>query len=145
MSNAERKRQLAAEIARARSAMTRNVESLRASLDVATRVKSSIRSNPWPWLGAAAAVGGITWVLLRPRRALPPPSGLWENLTTKYGPARAVPVEQKVARGGAALAAVLALGRWVFPLVRPLLLSYLSQRAGSYFGGGEPATPRRPE
>ena len=51
------KSEILAEIARSRADIVSDAASLRAELDVATRVKKSVVMRPFAWLGSAAALG----------------------------------------------------------------------------------------
>ncbi len=142
MNDLDRKRQLLIELARARAAMTRQGAGVRAGLDVSGRLKESVRSNPVPWVVGGVVVAGAFVLLVGSRRqATPAPANVWRDLSAKYGPPREE-VLPTAAKTGVALAAITAAVRWLLPIFRPLLVTWISQRVSAHVSRGDP--PPRP-
>lgn len=140
MDEAERKRQLLIELARARAAMSRAGSGVRDGLDFGSRVKASVRENPSWWIGGA--VGGIGLILLiarvrRPKVVVAP--RLKHSNETTVSDA-AIAVAQPAAAAGV-LGVLAMVARWVFPMVRPLIMSWVADKAAEWMGkkGDEPA------
>lgn len=56
-------------IGQSRSAVDHHARTLRDKLDVPTRIKSSLNSNPLAWFGGSVGVGLLTsWILRRPKK-----------------------------------------------------------------------------
>jgi hypothetical protein len=114
------------EIALSRTAVKQASEAVRHELDYPTKVKNSVRSNPFAWLGGAALVG---YILAGPKT----------KVKTVYKKGRPAPPDAKGRKGKEEEAkAVRDVGffgilaaavRFVFPLVKPALQSFLMSRA----------------
>jgi hypothetical protein len=114
------KEQLVAELARTRSAIARDSAALRQELDMKAKFNRVVRRNPLAWFGGAAALG---WMLAGPKtrtrtRTLVQPA--------KTGEKRARSEEKTVARTGF-LAVLLGVGRFLFPLLKPVISSYATK------------------
>lgn len=114
------KSELLAEIARSRAAIARDAASVREELDVAARLKNSVRKRPFAWLGAAAAFG---YILAGPKTRTKTVTKLVKGPAT--GAAKA---EKK--RPRTFLDILLALFKLALPLVRPALSAYAARSIG---------------
>ncbi|MBS0660872.1 MAG: hypothetical protein JSR82_21850 [Verrucomicrobia bacterium] len=134
MDDAERKRQLLLELARARAAMARAGGGVREGLDFKTRLKHSVHQNPAWWIGGAAAGLGVILLVARVRRpkvVVAPPRKLRANEAAATEAAAAV--AQPVA-AGAAFGVVATVGRWLLPVLKPLVMSWIAKKAGEWLG-----------
>lgn len=113
------KEEILAEIARSRASITRDAAAVRNSLDFAAKIKSSVRSRPFSWLGGATAVGYI----------LAGPKIRTKTLTKDAQGKITVPGEIKKTRGFFGL--LSGLIKLAFSLLRPALSAYAVRRFGA--------------
>lgn len=114
------KEQIVAELARTRSALGRDCAALRQELDMKAKFNRVVRRNPLAWFGGAAALG---WMLAGPKtrtrtRTLVQPAKAGEK------PVR--PEEKVVARTGF-VALLLGVGRFLLPLLKPVISTYATK------------------
>ena len=112
MAEDERKTELIAELARARSHLAVNFQALRRDLDFPTRAKNAFKRSPLPWLGGAAFIGLL--VAKFPRRTKK------VTVVRKGNEAAA----EKAGKFGLALGAL----KIAFDLARPALTTWLTKR-----------------
>jgi hypothetical protein len=116
-----RKSEILAELARSRAAIRRDTNAVRAQIDVTARVKRSVLTHPFAWLGGAAALG---YILAGPKTRT---KTVVKTVKEKSGrPAKADP------RPRGFWGICLLLVRLVVPLVRPALSAYAARRLGSF-------------
>lgn len=106
-----------AEIEASRRAIRRDYSALRGELDFVAKAKHSIASHPLPWLGGSALAG---WILSGRKR----PGGRRLKPGEAAQPAKRFTI----------LGILLALAKWVFPLIRPQLTSFALGKLGSLAG-----------
>lgn len=118
-----RKDEILAEIARSREAIARDCAGVRAEVDLAAKVRRSVRTHPLAWLGGAGALG---FLFAGPRR----------RTIVKHVEARPKKrgggTETRVSRGPAWWATLLALVKFLLPFVRPALSAYAARRLGEF-------------
>lgn len=120
MAEDQRKAELTADLARARSLIAQNFGALRSDLDFSSRLKKTIAKNPAVWVGAATLVG-LLFARLPGRR---------KKVMGKRETANA-----KVASAGKA-GLLLGLLKIAFDLSRPVLTKWVSGRVADYMDGG---------
>lgn len=130
MDDAERKRQLLIELARARSAMARAGGGVRHGLDLGARMKESVQNNPAWWIGGAAAGVGVILLVARVRR----PVVQVPRVSQRSSAEEVAVAAAKPAAAAGALGLALTIGRWVWPLLKPLVLPWVTQKAAELFG-----------
>lgn len=143
MDDAERKRQLLLELARARAAMARAGGGVREGLDFKTRVKQSVQQNPAWWIGGAAAGVGLLVLLARVRRpqaVVAPPR---KRRTGESAVSEAAVAVAQPAAAGAAFGVVTTVGRWLLPVLKPLVMSWIAKKAGDWLGQKDESAPPR--
>jgi hypothetical protein len=114
------KEQIVADLARTRSALSRDCAALRQELDMKAKFNRVVRRNPLAWFGGAAALG---WMLAGPKtrtrtRTLVQPA--------KPGEKPATAPEKVVARSGF-IAILLGAARFLLPLLKPVISSYATK------------------
>jgi len=112
------KEKILAEIARSRAAIARDGAAVRNSLDFASKIKGSVRTRPFSWLGGATAIGYIL-------------AGSKIRTKTLTQDARGKiscedPAGTKKPRGFFGL--LFGFVRLVFSLLRPALSAYAARR-----------------
>ncbi len=119
-----RKSEILAELARSRAAIARDTSSVRAQLDVTAKVKSSVRSRPFVWLGGATILGYI----------LAGPKTRTKTVTkvVRGNSEAAVKLESKKSLGFWGV--VFSLIKLVVPLARPALSAYAAKRFADFAG-----------
>lgn len=132
MTDADRKRQLLVELARARSAISRAGGNVREGLDFGSRVKRSVKESPAWWIGGAVAGVGLVFLVARARR----PVVVVRGNGKASSPSAAEDMAEPVA-AGAALGVLTTVGRWLVPVLRPLVVSFVAQKAAEWFGKDE--------
>jgi len=115
------KEKLVAEVARSRSAIVRDVATVRAEIDVAQRVRESIKFRPMAWLGSAAALG---YMLAGPKRRT--------KVVVKPGRNVKKSEEREVRGPRNLLGTIVALIKLLIPLARPALSAYAARRIGDF-------------
>lgn len=116
-----RKEEILAEIARSRDAIARDCTSVRAEVDVAARLRRSVRSHPLAWLGGAGALG---YLIAGPKRRT--------VVQRVAAPAGKSGKPSRAPRGPAWWATLLALVKFLLPFVRPALSAYAARRLGEF-------------
>jgi hypothetical protein len=117
-----RKAKILIELARSRAAIARDTASVRSELDLAAKLKNSVKARPFAWLGSAAAIG---YILAGPKTRT--------KTVTKFvrgnsqAPAKA---ETKKSHGFWNL--LLALLKLAVPVLRPALSAYAAKRFGDF-------------
>ena len=127
MAEDERKTELIAELASARSRISANAGGLRRDLDFSTRAKDAFKRSPLPWLGGAAFLGLL--VAKFPRRT--------KKVTVVRKGEKAT--AEKAGKLGLALGA-LKIG---LDFARPALTAWVTKRVTDYTSGTPHAGPRR--
>lgn len=133
MANADRKRELIAQLDRARSRAAANKAELEQDLKVGDRVneisdklkdglKDNVDHNRGIWLGGAALIGLLI-------SKIPPRTKVLVGGSTNTK----VSKETKQAGKAGILMAVLT---WAFSMVRPMLISWGTRKAQEYLAGG---------
>ncbi len=119
---AERKRQLAAELLRARTSLSRHGSELAASADVGTRLKRSFASGPVLWVGGALLAGAAVSAALLWRRKKVVKV---KTYALPWGQAKETDAAAKTSAATSVLTLVTSL---VMPLVRPMLMSWIQDK-----------------
>jgi hypothetical protein len=129
MADAARKRELIAQLDRARSRATAHQRELTEDLQVGDKLKESVNTHRGTWLGAAALIGLLI-------SKIPP-----RTKTIKITAGSNGKVAKEAKQFGMAGLGLAAL-KWLFDLVRPLIISWGSRYVKSRLSGG-PAPYRR--
>lgn len=116
------KSELLAEVARSRAAIRRDVFAVHSELDLAEKIKSSVRARPFAWLGGAAAIGYI----------LSGPKTRTKTVTKVVRGKSKVPDSKEKKKPRSFFGLVFALGKFAFPLLRPALSAYAAKRFGDF-------------
>lgn len=119
MADIQRKAELTAELARARSRIAANFGALRCDLDFPARVKRVVLKNPTAWVGGATLIG-VLLARLPARR---------KKVTARRSGAEA----QIVGAGKAGL--LLGALKIAFDLTRPALAKWAGRRVADYMDG----------
>ena len=119
MAEDERKSELTAELARARSRIGANLGALRRDLDFPARVKGAVMKHPAAWVGGATLFGALLAKLPRRRK---------QTAVQHDG------VDAKVIGAGKTGLLVGAL-KIAFDLSRPALAKWAGQRVADYMDG----------
>ena len=120
MAEDQRKSELIAELARARSRIGANLGALRRDLDFPARAKRAVLKNPAAWVGGATLVGVLLARL--PRRK-------------KTAASRTGAEAQIVGAGKAGL--LLGVLKIAFDLSRPALAKWAGRRVADYMDGAK--------
>src|SRR3954468_2149349 len=112
MADAARKRELIAQLDRARSRATAHQRELADDVQVGDKLKESVNEHRGTWLGAAAILGLLISKI--------PPRTKTIKVTAGGGKAKAAKEAKQFGFAGLALAAL----KYAFDLVRPLILSW---------------------
>ncbi|MFZ4598274.1 MAG: hypothetical protein ACOYNN_06475 [Terrimicrobiaceae bacterium] len=118
------KEKLIAEVALSRNAIVRDVASVRAEVDVTARLRQSVKSRPFAWLGSAAALG---YMLAGPKRRT--------KVVVKPGrdnKSPAKPAKPEIREPWNLVGTVFGLIKLLVPLVRPALSAYAARRIGDF-------------
>ena len=121
MAEDERKSELTAELARARSRIGANLGALRRDLDFPARAKSAVMKHPAAWVGGATLFGVLLAKL---------PARKKKTVVQRDG------VEAKVISAGKTGLLLGAL-KIAFDLSRPAITKWASQRVADYMNGAE--------
>ncbi len=116
------KLELQAEVARSRAAILRDSAAVRDELDVAAKIKASVRFRPFAWLGGAAALG---YILAGPKTRT--------KTVTKFVAGKGkepAPKERRKPRGFFEI--LFSLIKLSLPLLRPALSAYAAKRFGDF-------------
>lgn len=117
------KEQLAAELELTRRAIARDAAGLRAELDIVEKLKHSVRSHPFAWLGSAGALGYIfAGPKTRTRRVVkfvrdPKLDGKTES-------------KKEAGRLATLLGIAFTVGKVALPFVKPAITAYAAKRLG---------------
>lgn len=114
------KDKLLEELRRSRHAIARDAAAVAEEINLASKIKKSVRARPLAWLGGAAALGYIlagpkNRVIVKPAKGVKP-----STLPAKSG-------------GGASSGLwgiLIALFKFALPLARPALSAYAARRLG---------------
>lgn len=116
------KSELLSEVALSRAAIVRDSVAVRAELDVAAKIQSSVRSRPFAWLGGAAAIGYI----------LAGPKTRTKTVTKFVGEKSKDLLVRGKKKPGGLFHLLLSVGKLSLPLVRPALSAYAAKRFGDF-------------
>lgn len=117
-----RKSEILAELASSRLAIARDTAAVRSEIDLAEKLKRSVKARPFAWLGGAAAVG---YMLAGPKTRTKTVTKLVSG--TSRGPVKA---EARKDRGFWDI--LLALLKLAIPVLRPALSAYAAKRFGDF-------------
>lgn len=104
--------------------MVRDFSTVRSELDVAAKLRQSVKSRPFAWLGSAAALG---YIIAGPKRRT--------RIVTKTvhdRKSKEKPVKPEIRESRSLFGTLLALFKIVSPLVRPALSAYAARRFGDF-------------
>lgn len=109
------------ELRRSRLAIARDVHAVADEIDIAAKLKRSVKRRPLAWLGSAAALG---YILAGPKTRRAAAKG-------KKGTADMPPAAP---RGGWAVffSSLLTVFKLLLPVLRPALSAYAAQRLGEF-------------
>lgn len=113
---------LLAELARSRTAVARDFSTIRSELDVAAKLRQSVKSRPFAWLGSAAAIG---YMIAGPKRRT-------RVVTKTVSDHQRKPTKPEVRESRSLVGTLLVLFKIVSPLVRPALAAYAARRFGDF-------------
>jgi hypothetical protein len=119
MAEDERKAELIAELAQARTQITDNFHGLGRDLDFASKARRAFKSNPAVWIGAAVVIGVVVARLPLGRKKAAPVSSR----------KKAEPTVEKVEKAGLLLGAL----KIAFDIARPTLMGWATRRVADYF------------
>ena len=116
------KAELLADVARSRTAILRDTAAVRAELDLAAKIRNSVRSRPFAWLGGATVLG---YFFAGPKTRT--------KTVTKYLRGKSgEPVRKQEKKPRGFFGVLLSLLRLAIPLVRPALTAYAAKRFGDF-------------
>ncbi|MEI6033568.1 MAG: hypothetical protein WCS65_04695 [Verrucomicrobiae bacterium] len=115
-----RKPEILAELVRSRAAIARDAAEVRAQLDLAAKIKSSVKARPFAWLGGAAAIGYI----------LAGPKTRTKTVIKRVRGKSEEPEKPRSAGGFWGIS--LSLLKLSLPLLRPALSAYAAKRFGDF-------------
>lgn len=122
MAEDQRKTELTAELARARSRLGANVAGLRSDLDLPAKARRAFSQHPALWITGATLFGlAFSRWLGRPKKIVVDRQGKAASL-------------EKAGKAGLVLGAL----KIAFDLTRPALAGWLSQRVADYFAAPPP-------
>ncbi len=113
------KEKLLEELRLSRRAMSRDAAAVVEEINLASKLKKSVRTRPLAWLGGAAALG---YILAGPKT----------RVVTKPGKGNTANTSEK-SRPGAPVGfwgVVISLFKFALPLARPALSAYAARRLG---------------
>ena len=110
--------ELKEEIARSRARVTRDLRGLRDELDFPKKIRKSIRRKPVPWIATAVAVGLFLVLHLARKKKI----YVDATKASKSG--------KKLLEAGFVLGAL----RIAATLLKPVIVSFVSKKIGSYVG-----------
>ena len=112
------------ELRRSRLAIARDTNAISDQLNISAKIQRSVKRHPLAWMGGAAALG---YIFAGPKTKTITKIVPTQSVTDKKNP---LPVEMKnrshFAEG------FLRFLKVVFPLVRPVLISYATRRMGEF-------------
>lgn len=112
------------ELRRSRLAIARDTNAISDYLNVSAKFQRSVKRHPFAWLGGAAALGYIF-------------AGPKTKTITKIVPAKSVPDKKSPPSAEKKNASAFMEGSFrfmkvIFPLVRPVLMSYATRRMSEF-------------
>ena len=112
------------DLRRSRLAIARDTNAISDQLNVSAKIQRSVKRHPLAWLGGAAALGYIF-------------AGPKTKTITKIVPAKSVPDENtpppaETKSSSHFVEGSLRFFKVIFPLVRPVLMSYATRRLGEF-------------
>jgi hypothetical protein len=110
------KDQILEELRRSRAAIARDAAAVADEINLASKLKKSVRARPLAWLGGAAAIG---WILAGPKT----------RVVTKSAKGKSPALPEK-SRPAGFWGLLLALFKIALPLARPVLSAYAARRLG---------------
>jgi len=110
------KDQILEELRRSRAAIARDAAAVANEINLASKLKKSVRTRPVAWLGGAAALG---WILAGPKT----------RVVTKTGKGKSSDRPEK-SRPAGFWGLLLGLFKIAIPLARPALTAYAARRLG---------------
>lgn len=115
----ERKTELIAELAEARSQITGNFHGLKRDLDFASKARRAFKTNPAVWIGAAVVIGLVVARLPFGRKKVAPAPS-WKRSESKV---------EKAEKAGLLLGAL----KIAFDIAKPTLMGWATRRVANYF------------
>ncbi len=115
------KEKILEELRRSRLAIARDVHAVAGEVNIAAKLKRSVRTRPLAWIGSAAALG---YILAGPKT----------RRAAAKGKKGAAEVKPAAPRSGWAVffSSLLALFKLLLPVLRPALSAYAAQRLGEF-------------
>jgi hypothetical protein len=110
------KEQILEELRRSRAAIARDAAAVADEINLAAKLKKSVRTRPLAWLGGAAALG---WILAGPKK----------RIVTKTAKGKS-PEQIEKSRHVGFWGILLGLFKILLPLARPALSAYAARRLG---------------
>lgn len=116
------KEKILEELRRSRLAIARDVHAVADEVNIAAKLKRSVKTRPLAWLGSAAALG---YILAGPKS---------RRVAAVKGKKGAVAPVPPPARGGWAIffSSLLTVFKLLLPVLRPALSAYAAQRLGEF-------------
>jgi hypothetical protein len=111
--------QLVAELARTRSALARDRAALAQELDLKAKFNRVVARHPLAWFGGAAAVG---WILAGPKTRT-----RTRTIVQPAEPGSKPLRKEKTAARTGFVAVLIGLGRFLLPVLKPVLSSYATK------------------
>lgn len=118
------KENILAELARSRTAVARDFSTVRAEVDVAAKLRQSVKCRPFAWLGSAAAIG---YMLAGPKQRTRVVTKTVHDRKSKDKPTK-----PEIRESRSLFGTLLVLFKIVSPLVRPALAAYAARRFGEF-------------
>jgi hypothetical protein len=111
------KEKILEELRLSRAAITRDAAAVADEINLASKLKKSVRARPLAWLGGAAVIG---WLLAGPKT----------RVVTKNAKGKKVEALPEKSRPSGFWGLLLALFKIALPLARPALSAYAARRLG---------------
>lgn len=108
-----------------RMAVSREYSGLLAELDFPQRIRSSVKQHPFRWLGGAVVTGFITTIFGGSRSFRKAEKSTLSTAESPTPASKAANTLSKVGWG----AAVLEIAKLLFPVLRPILLEFVTNTA----------------
>lgn len=112
------------ELRHSRLAIARDTNAISDQLNVSAKIQRSIKRHPLAWLGGAAALGYIF--------AGPKTKTITKIVPAKPVPDKKTPVAVEKKNATVFLGGAFQLFKLIFPLLRPVLMSYATRRMGEF-------------